>query len=178
MARNQRFFQDGINRLENGFVVNVVRFTSAYDNGVNSRIAAKHWGTITTPDGVEISMGDSGMTTTQIKKLCSLESKNYNRGDGGDSKELRKLKSAIETLQNLGLDTTNIEAKIADLELADAERRAEIERRKRESSEAYRNLKKQIKKLNESREILVNAGLDTTDLDSKIAELTERLENC
>lgn len=174
MARNQRFFQDGINNLENGFVVNVVRFTSAYDNGVNSRIAAKHWGTIITPDGVEISMGDAGMTTPQIKKLCGLASKPYNN----DSKKLRELKSALETLQNLGLDTSNVEAKIAEIKDAEAERRAEIERDMREKSEAYRSLKKQIKELNKSRETLVNAGIDTTDLDGKIAELTERLDNC
>lgn len=88
MAKNQRTFVDGLNQM-NGYVINVIRFVGAQQVSETSRIAARHWGTITTPSGEVIDMGESGMTTPQIKKICGGETRTYNRG--GQSSAIKQL---------------------------------------------------------------------------------------
>ena len=72
MASSQRFFVDGEQTI-NECVVNIVRFVPAQQLGENSRVAAKHWGTITFPDGRVESLGENGKTTRQIKAMIGLE---------------------------------------------------------------------------------------------------------
>lgn len=107
IMRNSRSFNDGVNEI-NGFVVNVIRFVGAQQVSATSRIAARHWGTITTPDGVVIDMGESGMTTPQIKKIVGGVTKHYNIG----SSELRSLNQLCEQLESLGMSTAELDAKI------------------------------------------------------------------
>lgn len=133
MANNQRTFADGINEM-NGYVINVIRFVGAYQNGANSRIAAKHWGTITTPDGEVIEMGESGMSTPQIKKIIGGETKTYNRN--GKSGELKQLESLKSQLESLGMSTAEVDAKIEakKAEIDAANNRIDNSKRKSRSS--------------------------------------------
>ena len=175
MATNQRFFQDGLNEV-NGFYVNVVRFTSAYTTGVNpetgrpNRQCALHWGTITKPDGTEISMGESGMSTPQIKRIVGLSTNPYQRdGESAEIKALEKLKSQLESL---GFDTTEVDSKIAA-------KIAEIEERKNreDNSKEIKKIKKEIDKLNEICSDMLSLGLDTSELLSKVENLKRELES-
>lgn len=116
---SKRFFQDGRNEF-NGFVVNVVRFVGAYDSSESGRTAAKHWGTIETPDGEIIDMGVKGMTTPQIKRKIEqlsggsvrYEAREYNRGESGSNKELNQLLKLRESLESIGMSTSELDAKI------------------------------------------------------------------
>ena len=169
MANNQRTFADGINNM-NGYVINVIRFVGAYQNGANSRIAAKHWGTITTPDGEVIEMGESGMTTPQIKKIIGCESKSYNRvGINGEIKKLEQLKSQIESL---GMSTAEVDAKIEA-------KKAEIEEANNrvDNSKEIKRLEKEIKKLDKVKQQLESLGLSTEEIDSRYGRLRSQIED-
>ena len=180
MARNQRFFQDGDNQY-NGYTIRVNRFTSAYDNGSNSRIAGKHWGSIITPDGSIVSMGDSGMTTTQIKKMVEKLSNGdvcysarlYNRAGSnqGESAKVKQLIRAKEALIACGMDVSELDAKI------DAAR-AEAEAIKAESAAAsaaekarIKSIKAEIKKLKAAQSAMAACGCSTAEVDAKIETL-------
>lgn len=167
MANNQRTFADGINEM-NGYVINVIRFVGAYQNGANSRIAAHHWGTITTPDGEVIEMGESGMTTTQIKKIIGGESRSYNRV-GGNS-EIKKLEQLKSQLESLGMSTAEVDAKIEA-------KKAEIEaaNNRVDNSKEIKRLEKEIKKLEKTKEQLNQFGLSTIEIDGKINEMQEKI---
>jgi DNA-binding transcriptional MerR regulator len=169
MAKNQRTFQDGINEV-NGFVVNVVRFVGAQQVSETSRIAAKHWGTITTPSGEVIDMGESGMTTPQIKRIVGGETKSYNRE--GSSSEIKKLEQLKSQLESLGLSTADVDAKIE-------EKQAEIEAesRSKENEKEIKKLEKEIKKLENAKSQLESLGLSTTEVTWKIADLNAQIEN-
>lgn len=167
MAKNQRTFQDGENQM-NGYVINVIRFVGAQQVSETSRIAARHWGTITTPSGEVIDMGESGMTTPQIKKMCSGESRTYNRG--GQSSAIKQLEKLKSTLESLGMDTSEVDAKI------EAEKaRIEEERNRIDNSAETKKIEKEIKKVTKIRETLISLGLSTAEVDAKIAELNEQI---
>lgn len=172
---SKRFFQDGEN-LYQGYVIVVNRFTSAYDNGGNSRIAAKHWGIIRTPDGEAIAL--VGKTTNQIKKMITqlsgggvaYSARDYARG--GESTELNQLIKAKETLESLGMCTAELDAKIEA-------KKAEIEanRNREDNTKKIKALRKEIAKIEKAREQMISLGCSTTELDSKIAALEERINS-
>lgn len=173
MATNQRTFQDGINEV-NGYVVNVVRFTSAYNTSFNestgkwNRQCAKHWGTITTPSGEVIDMGESGMTTPQIKRIIGGETKSYNRGGSSEIKKLEKIKSQLESL---GMSTADVDAKI------EAEKaRIEAERNQVDNSKEIKKLEKEIKKLEKLLNQMSDLGMSTAEIDSKISDLNSQID--
>lgn len=161
MATNNRFFQDGMNEYQ-GYKVNVVRFVGAYGNNGQSRIAAHHWGTITTPSGEIIEMGQNGMTTTEIKKkierlsqgCVGYTAREYNRGgEQKSSSRLRELIKAKSTLEKLGMSTYDIDQKITEereriVELANNEYlKQEALKEKKELSKRMDKLMKTIEKL-------------------------------
>lgn len=169
MANNQRTFQDGINEI-NGFIVTIVRFVGAQQVSATSRIAARHWGTITTPSGEIIDMGEYGMTTPQIKKIVGGTTRTYNRGgDSSELKELLKLKSQLETF---GVDTTEVDVKIAA-------KRAEIEAESRrvDNSKEIKKLEKEISKLSKLVDSLTALGLSTDEVMNKIVALQAQIRD-
>lgn len=166
MGKNQRTFADGINEM-NGYVINVIRFVGAQQISNTSRIAAHYWGTITKPDGTEICMGDNGMTVTDIKKIVSgMATRTYNRS--GESSEIKKLEALKSQLESLGMSTAEIDAKIdakkAEIEESqlEAQRIAEFAKKKKE-------IEKEIKKLNSLKSTMAAAGLNTAEIDARIA---------
>lgn len=169
MANNQRTFQDGINEI-NGFIVTVVRFVGAQQVSATSRVAAKHWGTITTPSGEIIDMGEYGMTTPQIKKIVGGTTRTYNRGgDSSELKELLKLKSQLETF---GVDTTEVDVKIEA-------KRAEIEAESRrvDNSKEIKRIEKEISKLDKLVDSLTALGLSTYEVMNKIVALQAQIRD-
>jgi wobble nucleotide-excising tRNase len=167
MAKNQRTFSDGINEM-NGYTINVVRFVSAQQVSETSRIAAKHWGTITTPSGEVIDMGESGMTTPQIKRIIGGETKSYNRGGSSEIKKLEKIKSQLESL---GMSTADVDAKI------EAEKaRIEAERNQVDNSREIKKLEKEIKKLEKLLNQMSDLGMSTAEIDSKISDLNSQID--
>lgn len=170
IMRNSRSFNDGTNEV-NGFVVNVIRFVGAQQVSATSRVAARHWGTITTPDGVVIDMGELGMTTPQIKKILSATTKPYNRGE---SAELKKLNQLREQLVSLGMDTAEVDARIEE----EQERIEAAKASKEESSENQKKIKalnKEIKQLDKAKVQLESFGLSTTEVTWKIADLEAQI---
>lgn len=166
IMRNSRSFNDGMNEV-NGFVVNVIRFVGAQQVSATSRVAARHWGTITTPDGVVIDMGESGMTTPQIKKIVGGRTREYNRGESGELKKLHQLR---EQLESLGMSTTELDAKI------EAEKaRIEEEKNRIDNSSEIKRFEKEIKKLDKAKAQLESLGLSTTEVTWKIADLEAQI---
>lgn len=175
---SSRFFQDGRNEF-NGFVVNVVRFVSAYDSSESGRTAAKHWGTIETPNGEIIDMGVNGMTTPQIKKKIEKLSggdvqytaRDYNRGgDGGGNKELNQLMKLRDSLESLGMSTAELDAKIEA-------KKAEIEANRNRVNNAPRikEIRKEMKKLEKIKESLESIGMSSIEVEEKIVALESEL---
>lgn len=169
MRQNQRTFSDGIYEV-NGFVVNIVRVVGAQQVSDTSRIAAKHWGKITTPSGEVIDMGESGMTTPQIKRIVGIETKSYNRKGG--SSEIKKLEQLKSQLESLGMSTEEVDAKIE-------EKRAEIEAesKSKENEKEIKKLENEIKKFESLKNQLESLGLTTTEVTWKIADLNAQIEN-
>lgn len=165
MAKNQRIFTDGVNEM-NGYTINVVRFVSAQQVSETSRIAAKHWGTITTPSGEVIDMGESGMTTPQIKKIVGGETRSYNRAGGGQSSTIKQLEKIKSYLESLGMDASEVDAKIT------AEKaRIEAEKNRISNSAEIKKLEKEIKKLEQIKEQLSSLGMSTIEVDEKLGRL-------
>lgn len=176
---SKRFFNDGRNEY-NGFVVNVVRFVSAYDSSESGRTAAKHWGTIETPDGEIIDMGVKGMTTPQIKKKIEQLSgggvrytaREYNRGESGGNKELNQLMKLKESLESLGMSTDELDAKIEA-------KKAEIEanRQRNDNAPRIKEIQKEIRKLSKIAEQLSAMGMDTNEVANKILALGQEMQS-
>lgn len=173
-----RTFQDGVNQY-NGFKVTVVRFVSAYDSSESGRTAAKHWGTIETPDGEIVDMGVKGMTTPQIKKKIEqlsgggvrYSAREYNRGgDGGSNKELNQLMKLKEQLESIGMSTDEIDAKIEA-------KQAEIEanRQRNDNAPRIKEIKKEMKKLEKIKESLESIGMSADEVCAKIVALESEL---
>lgn len=167
MAKNQRTFGDGIN-VVNGYTINVIRFVSAQQVSATSRIAAHYWGTITTPDGEVIDMGEAGMTVVQIKKIIGGETRTYNRnGDNGEIKKLEELKS---TLESLGMSTSEVDAKIeAKKAEIEAQRAADVLAEVNQTR--IKAIQREIKKLEKVKSQISELGLSTLEVDGKINEL-------
>lgn len=177
---SMRTFQDGVNQY-NGFKVTVVRFVSAYDSSESGRTAAKHWGTIETPDGEIIDMGVKGMTTPQIKKKIEQLSgggvrytaREYNRGgESGGNKELNQLMKLREQLESIGMSTDELDAKIEA-------KKTEIEanRQRNDNAPRIKEIQKEIRKLSKIAEQLVSVGLDTSAIADKILVLGREMES-
>lgn len=167
MATNsQRFFVDGEQTI-NECVINIVRFVPAQQLGANSRVAAKHWGTITFPDGRVESLGDNGKTTRQIKAMIGLEPTIKT----GESKELRTLKNVREFMLTQSLDVTEIDAAIAAKQAEHDAKVAAKEERKRLNSPEFRWAKRQLSALYKSRDVLASLGMDVTEAEAKITEI-------
>lgn len=174
---SMRTFRDGVNQY-NGFKVTVVRFVGAYDSSESGRTAAKHWGTIETPDGEIIDMGVKGMTTPQIKKKIEqlsggsvrYEAREYNRGESGGNKELNQLMKLREQLESIGMSTDELDAKIEA-------KKTEIEanRQCNDNAPRIKEIKKEMKKLEKIKEPLESIGKDTTAIVEKIVALESEL---
>ena len=172
MASSQRFFVDGEQTI-NECVVNIVRFVPAQQLGENSRVAAKHWGTITFPDGRVETLGENGKTTRQIKAMIGLEPTIKT----GESQDLRRLKNVREFMVSQSLDTTEIDAVIAILQAEHDAKVAAKEERKRLNSPEVKWAKRQLSALYKSRDVLSSCGLDVTEAETKIREIENFLEN-
>lgn len=158
----KRSFDYGINKI-NGYKVNIIRVVSAYNNADNSRIAAKYFGDITHPNGDITFMGDDGMTVTQIKKIVGGSSRTYNRS--GESNEIKKLESLKAQLESLGLDTSEIDARIAD------NARREANREQIAALEAMKN------ELIELKSKIDSLGLSSTEIALRIINIEREIAN-
>ena len=148
----------GENRV-NDFVINIVRFVPSETISSSSRRAAKYFGTITTPSGEVINLGDNGKTATWIKNKIGIKAQ-------AQSSIIADLEAMKAKAEELGLDTSAIEEKISSererIERENAERTAEIEAKMRE---------KIGKRLLKARSIL----FDFADIVSLIDEKLEGL---
>ena len=100
------FLSLGENRV-NGFVINIVRFVPSETISSSSRRAAKYFGTITTPSGEVINLGDNGKTATWIKSKIGVKAESQ-----GDT-IIAALEAMKAKAEELGLDTSAIEEKIS-----------------------------------------------------------------
>ena len=118
----------GENRV-NDFVINIVRFVPSETISSSSRRAAKYFGTITTPSGEVINLGDNGKTATWIKNKIGIKAQ-------AQSSIIADLEAMKAKAEELGLDTSAIEEKISSererIERENAERTAQIEAQMRE----------------------------------------------
>lgn len=118
----------GENRV-NDFVINIVRFVPSETISSSSRRAAKYFGTITTPSGEVINLGDNGKTATWIKNKIGIKAQ-------AQSSIIAALEAMKAKAEELGLDTSAIEEKISSererIERENAERTAQIEAQMRE----------------------------------------------
>lgn len=148
----------GENRV-NDFVINIVRFVPSETISSSSRRAAKYFGTITTPSGEVINLGDNGKTATWIKNKIGIKAQ-------AQSSIIADLEAMKAKAAELGLDTSAIEEKISSererIERENAERTAQIEAKMRE---------KIGKRLLKARSIL----FDFADIVSLIDEKLEGL---
>lgn len=175
MAKN-RTFQDGIS-VVNGYEINVIRFVGAQQLSATSRHAARHWGTITTPDGEVISMGDAGMTTPDIKKIVGMtETKTYNRGSSsGAGSEINKLMKLKSQLEENGLPTADVEAKIEQIKAEQADK-AEADRLSSENQKKVKQIQKEIKKLEKLVSQTESLGVNADSIKAKIALMYADIE--
>ena len=150
------FLSLGENRV-NGFVINIVRFVPSETISSSSRRAAKYFGTITTPSGEVINLGDNGKTATWIKNKIGIKAQ-------AQSSIIADLEAMKAKAEELGLDTSAIEEKISSererIERENAGRTAQIEAQMRE---------KIAKRLLKARSIL----FDFADI---VALIDEKLE--
>lgn len=118
----------GENRV-NDFVINIIRFVPSETISSSSRRAAKYFGTITTPSGEVINLGDNGKTATWIKNKIGVKAQ-------AQSSIIADLEAMKAKAEELGLDTSAIEEKISSererIERENAERTAQIEAQMRE----------------------------------------------
>lgn len=171
MAKNQRTFADGINEM-NGYVINVIRFVGAQQMSDTSRIAAHYWGTITKPDGTEISMGDNGMTVTDIKKIVGGQTRSYNRS--GESSEIKRLEAIKSQLESLGMNTAEIDAKI-EAKKVEIEAAKAADALREVNKSRIKALNKDLKKLSEIRSSMESVGVDTTEICAKMNAIEEEI---
>lgn len=179
MAKSsQRAFADGINFV-NGYQVNIIRFVGAQQITATNRKAALYWGTITTPEGDVINLGDNGSEVGKIKKLCGITEKTpYNRGGVGtprESQEIKKLRQAISTLESMGMDSSAVQAKLDELIAKSEEDKKVADAAKKAKSEENKKIKKEIKGLESALASMYAAGLDTAMVVAKIKELKAQI---
>ena len=159
----------GMNHV-NGYDINVTRFVSAQQVGNTSRIAARYWGTIVrVNDGTAISMGDVGMTSTQIKKKIGVITTTTNRQLSDNERRLEQLKEVRLKMIELGLATDDIDNSInIVLAAIDADRAREEERK--DIKEKIKECEKDIQKYSKLIEQLDELGEDTTKLNTRLAQ--------
>ena len=113
----------------NDFVINIVRFVPSETISSSSRRAAKYFGTITTPSGEVINLGDNGKTATWIKNKIGIKAESK-------SSIITDLEAMKAKAEELGLDTSAIEEKISSererIERENAERDAQIASERKE----------------------------------------------
>ena len=173
MAKNQRTFADGINEM-NGYVINVIRFVGAQQMSDTSRIAAHYWGTITKPDGTEISMGDNGMTVTDIKKIVGGQTRSYNRS--GESSEIKRLEAIKSQLESFGLSTSEVDAQI-EAKKSEIEAAKAADALREVNKSRIKALNKDLKKLSEIRSSMESVGVDTTEICAKMNAIEEEISS-
>lgn len=148
----------GENRV-NDFVINIVRFVPSETISSSSRRAAKYFGTITTPSGEVINLGDNGKTATWIKNKIGIKAQ-------AQSSIIADLEAMKAKAEELGLDTSAIEEKISSererIERENAERDAKISSERKE---------KIIKRLLKARSILFDFADIVALIDEKIEGL-------
>ena len=172
MTTTGRSFNIG-EQIINGYTVTIERVISAHESDDNSRvrIAAKYFGTIITPDGEEIELGATGKTSPQIKRIIGLAAIAKTGGD----KQLNSLKTAKKALEAAGLNTDEIEQKIAEREAEIEVLAAERQRISEAERESKKAIKQQIAKLEKAAKAMMAAGLDCEDITNKIAELNSQI---
>lgn len=148
----------GENRV-NDFVINIVRFVPSETISSSSRRAAKYFGTITTPSGEVINLGDNGKTATWIKNKIGIKAQ-------AQSSIIADLEAMKAKAEELGLDTSAIEEKISS-----ERERIERENAERDAQIASERKEKIIKRLLKARSIL----FDFADIVSLIDEKLEGL---
>lgn len=146
----------GENRV-NGFVINIVRFVPSETISSSSRRAAKYFGTITTPSGEVINLGDNGKTATWIKNKIGVKAQTQ-------SSIIADLEAMKAKAEELGLDTSAIEEKISS-----ERERIERENAERDAQIASERKEKIAKRLLKARSIL----FDFADI---VALIDEKLE--
>lgn len=146
----------GENRV-NDFVINIVRFVPSETISSSSRRAAKYFGTITTPSGEVINLGDNGKTATWIKNKIGIKAQ-------AQSSIIADLEAMKAKAEELGLDTSAIEEKISS-----ERERIERERAERDAQIASERKEKIIKRLLKARSILY-------DFEDIVALIDEKIE--
>lgn len=148
----------GENRV-NDFVINIVRFVPSETISSSSRRAAKYFGTITTPSGEVINLGDNGKTATWIKNKIGIKAQ-------AQSSIIADLEAMKAKAEELGLDTSAIEEKISS-----ERERIERERAERDAQIASERKEKIIKRLMKARSILFDFADIVALIDEKIEGL-------
>ena len=195
MARkNQCKYPCGETTIVNGFSVAITRYVGAQQISATNRQCARFWGTINPEEGESIVSPEQGWTVGQIDKIVgNNQKKDYsNRGTGervaGESQEIRKLRTAIATLESAGLPTDEAQSKLNELIAKEEEnrvrRQAEIENeraaRKAASAEnrAKKNaLKKEITRITKAIETMKEMGVDYIALQTLLDEKQSEYDN-
>lgn len=146
----------GENRV-NDFVINIVRFVPSETISSSSRRAAKYFGTITTPSGEVINLGDNGKTATWIKNKIGIKAQ-------AQSSIIADLEAMKAKAEELGLDTSAIEEKISS-----ERERIERENAERDAQIASERKEKIAKRLLKARSIL-------SDFEDIVALIDEKIE--
>lgn len=146
----------GENRV-NDFVINIVRFVPSETISSSSRRAAKYFGTITTPSGEVINLGDNGKTATWIKNKIGIKAQ-------AQSSIIADLEAMKAKAEELGLDTSAIEEKISS-----EKERIERENAERDAQIASERKEKIVKRLLKARSIL-------SDFEDIVALIDEKIE--
>lgn len=146
----------GENRV-NDFVINIVRFVPSETISSSSRRAAKYFGTITTPSGEVINLGDNGKTATWIKNKIGIKAQ-------AQSSIIADLEAMKAKAEELGLDTSAIEEKISS-----ERERIERENAERDAQIASERKEKIVKRLMKARSIL-------SDFEDIVALIDEKIE--
>lgn len=148
----------GENRV-NDFVINIVRFVPSEAISSSSRRAAKYFGTITTPSGEVINLGDNGKTATWIKNKIGIKAQ-------AQSSIIADLEAMKAKAEELGLDTSAIEEKISS-----ERERIEREREERDAQIASERKEKIVKRLMKARSILIDFADIVALIDEKLEGL-------
>ena len=154
--RRSSFLNIGVNDL-NGYSVEVLRYMPSQNDDSRHSADARYWGTITTPDGEVIFMGDRGMTALQIKRKCGIISSL----SASEPSELKKLKKLRVMMADSGLPTGEVDDKIAALE-------EQVEQSRRVNSAEMKALRKELKQLEKMKAQMEACGLSTFEVEEKI----------
>lgn len=174
--KNQCKYPVGTNQ-KNGYVVEITRYTSAYQNADNSRICAKFYGRITSENGDVVESPDAGWTVGDIDKIVgNTEKRVYNRGGGtGESSRLRELKKMMAMNEKFGFDTTAIAAEIEKQVAEDEANREAKTKVTAENRAKINSLKKSLRELTKIFEKNREFGFDTIAIETKMGEIKAEL---